>query len=131
MDLANTFDVDALRLPAGAVPTGPPRPPTKPPRHRRGESFLCGPIPWDWVARAGRQPGKALFVALLLWKEAGCEKRRTVRLNLSQAVAMGMSLDTARRGLRALETAGLVTITRKPGRGLVVTLQEVTPKRGD
>jgi hypothetical protein len=41
------------------------------PRHRPGEKFLRGPIPWKWLIRAGRLPGKALQVGLLLWQAAG------------------------------------------------------------
>jgi hypothetical protein len=33
--------------------------------------------------------------------------------------------------LHRLEAAGLVSVTRKPGKGLEVTLLDVTPKNGD
>ena len=38
------------------------------PRHRQGEKFLKGPIPWDWLTKAAQLPGHALHVALVLWR---------------------------------------------------------------
>jgi hypothetical protein len=46
------FDPTQLRL----LDAGRPlvQPPTKPPRHRPGERFLRGPIPWPWLDAAAR-----------------------------------------------------------------------------
>ena len=138
MSPPDPFDVDALRLPATDQADGRARAPKRPPRHRPGGKFLCGPVPWDWLAQAGRLPGKALLVGLLLWKEAGCERSRTVRFRLAQAQALGVHPDTARRGLRRLEAARLVQVERPAGRCLTVTLQDApmgaqmrAPKRAD
>jgi hypothetical protein len=95
----------------------------KPPRHRPGELFLKGPIPWPWLEAAARLPGKALALALCLWWEAGRRRCRTVKLCLGR-VGLGVSEQAARRALRALATAGLVALERQPGRGLEVTLLE-------
>jgi hypothetical protein len=123
MGTVDPFDPDRLRL---AGDCGGPKPrPTRPPRHRPGEKFLRGPVPWGWLDRAGRQPGKALAVALVLWKEAGCLNRRVVRLCLNGLLPMGLNKQSARRGLRNLEAAGLVEVRRRPGRGLEVTLLDV------
>src|SRR5262249_6697444 len=105
----------------------------RPPRHRNGGKFLKGPIPWLWLMQAGQLPGKALHVALLLWKEAGCLKSRTVRFRLPAAAELGFHADTARRGLRALAGAGLVTVRHLPGRALEVTIADVPEEedRGD
>lgn len=124
MTLNDPFDVDTLRGPAVDLDALRKRPSRKPPRHRQGETFLRGPIPWAWLDRAGRLPGKALAVALWLWMQAGCKKNRTVRFQLAGVTAMGMHADTARRGLRALANAGLVSILHRPGCGLEVTLLE-------
>jgi hypothetical protein len=99
---------------------------TRPPRHRKGELFLKGPIPWIWLLLASRLPGKALQIALLLWKEAGCKNKRTVRFRLKSAAQMGMSIPTARRGLHALAAARLVSIQRLPGQSPKVTLLDAT-----
>jgi hypothetical protein len=71
-------------------------------------------------------PGKALHVGLMLWQEAGCAKVRTVRFSLPRAAAQGITIKTARRAVKALEKAGLVAVRRFPGRGLEVTLLDVS-----
>jgi hypothetical protein len=70
-------------------------------------------------------PGKALAVGLMLWKEAGCERKNTVHFCLARAAADGIPTTTARQAIRRLEAAGLVAIVRKPGRGLEVTILDV------
>jgi hypothetical protein len=86
--------------------------------------FLKGPISWAWLRRAMRLPGKSLAIGLMLWRESGCVKDRTVRFCLARAAADGIPTTTARRAIRELERAGLVAILRKPGRGLEVTILE-------
>ena len=83
---------------------------------------MKGPIPWAWIARAGPLAGKALYVGAILWQRVGMAKRRTVSLNVSQAPAFGISINAARRGLLALEGAGLVEVRRKPGCASEVTI---------
>ena len=98
------------------------------PRHRGREAFLKGPIPWAWLVEAAGLPGRALQVALLLWKEAGCRKSRMVSFCLSHGAELGLKPDPARRALRRLQMAGLVNVRHSPGRGLEVTLQDVPGK---
>src|SRR5438309_1656149 len=122
------IDIDSYRLPPGM--TGPPKLPKRPPRHRQGERFLRGPIPWNWLQAAIGMPGKALHVAIVLWREAGCRKNRTVRFRSTVLRAMGIGPQAARRGLRKLEKAGLLTIGQKPGQSLeVIILDCPTPDR--
>jgi hypothetical protein len=125
------FDPDHLRLNGATTETAPERPakPKKPPRHRPGEWFLRGPIPWPWLDAAARLPGKALAVALCLWREAGRRRQRTVKLCLGR-VGLGVSKYAARRAIRYLETAGLVSVLRERGRGLEVTLLDLPAKAG-
>jgi hypothetical protein len=66
--------------------------------------------------------GKALAVGLAVWQQAGFEKRRTVALTLRRIGRLGLAENTARRGLRALEGAGLVHVERRPGRAHRITL---------
>jgi hypothetical protein len=96
-----------------------------PPRHKPGEKFLKGPIPWTWLAKAAHQPGKALHVAIALWFLAGITRKRTVALSGAVLQALGVNRHSGYRGLAALEKAGLVSVVRPPGRLPVVTLQEV------
>jgi hypothetical protein len=73
---------------------------------------------------AARLPGQALALSLCLWREVGRRKTRTVRLCLGR-VGLGVSEQAARRALRELERARLVSVLRKPGRGLEVTLLDL------
>jgi hypothetical protein len=91
-------------------------------RPRRPGKFLKGPVPWDWLARAMALPGKALHVGLMLWLHSGMANRRTVHFCLARAEAEGIPTRTARRAVRALERAGLVSVVQRPGRGLEVTI---------
>jgi hypothetical protein len=124
MQQHDPFDPEALCMPGADLETLRQRPSKKPPRHRPGEAFLKGPIPWPWLVLAARLPGQALQVALLLWREAGCRKCRTVPFCLSHGRELGVTVGSARRALRHLEAAGLVRVRRPPGRGLEVTLTD-------
>ena len=123
----NGFDPDAFRGPEMDLKELQKRPSKRPPRHRQGEKFLKGPIPSEWLSQACRLPGKAVAIALLLWREAGCRDCRTVRFRLGAAVEWGIHRATARRGLRALAAAGLVTMSYLPGRALEVTINDAPP----
>ena len=106
------------------MPTSGKRPAanTNPPRHRAGEKFLKGPIPWNWLAAAARQPGKALHVAIVLWFFAGVKRTGTVALSGAALRGFGVNRHAGYRGLAVLERAGLVSVARHPGRMPVVTI---------
>jgi hypothetical protein len=76
-------------------------------------------------------PGQALAVALVVWQRAGWQRKRTVRLCLSGELPGGLNQWSARRGLVALERAGLIATVREPGRGVQVTILDApaTPER--
>ncbi len=117
--------LDHLRL-----PQSPPEPrevssSRRPPRHRKGEHFLKGPVPCTWLEQAAVLPGKALHIGLALWFMAGMTKSQTVKLSRSLAAQFGTLPDASRRALSTLEKAGLVSVIRHPGRSPVVTLLEV------
>jgi hypothetical protein len=122
MPLPDPFDPDALRLSNANLDIVRRRVPSRPPRHRPGGKFLRGPVPWDWLQQAARLPGSALHAGLLLWFEAGCRRNRTVPINLTRAAEFRLSPDTMSRAVRQLETAGLVSVQRPPGRCLRVTI---------
>jgi hypothetical protein len=120
---ADEFRPDRWEIPDGAPEAMPPgRKQKSLPRSKKTVRFLKGPIPWPWLLKAMQLPGKALAVGLMLWKEAGCARRRTIHFCVTRAVAEGIPITTARRAIHALEQAGLVAIHRRPGRGLEVTL---------
>jgi len=107
-----------------------PRQPRRPtiPRHKPRELFLRGPIPWRWLEMAARLPGRALAVGIVLWHLVGLRRHWTVRLSPSKTRSLGLSPRVTRRGLKALEGAGLVAVDRHRGRSPEVTVLNV-PER--
>src|SRR5262245_4438359 len=101
---------------------------SKPARRRCADRFLKGPVPWRWLARAMALRGKALAVGLMLWQLRGMTGRDPVLFCLARAAADGIPATTARRAVRALEDARLVSVERRPGRGLEVTILDA-PER--
>ena len=99
------------------------------PRHRPGERFLKGPIPWDWIERAAQQPGRAFHVGMAIWLWAGMKRGATVPLSIRNLATMGISRHAAYRALAALERADLVSVARHPGRKPIVTILPIRSDR--
>jgi hypothetical protein len=78
-------------------------------------------VPLAWLDRAARLPGQALAFGLILWFKRGLTGNTTVSLCLEH-VGFGVSEQAGRRAINALAEAGLVSVVRKPGRGLQVTI---------
>ena len=121
MDLPD--DIERFRLPSSMTPPIPSS--DRPPRHRSRERFLKGPIPWAWLDRAGRLPGKALAIGLVIWQKAGVSGTGSVRLCQARLPDLGLNEASIRRGIYWLEREGLIEVRRRPGRGLEVSLKEV------
>lgn len=97
----------------------------KAPRHKKGEHFLRGPIPMEWVYLASTASGNGcgFNVAMALWYLSGLNHQSsTVKLSGKVLRKMGIQRHAGYRGLNALESAGLVSVERHPGRSPVVTL---------
>jgi len=97
----------------------------KAPKHGKGELFLCGPIPWDWLSIAAQNCGKgsALQVALAIWFLSGLNNRSaTVKLTSKTLKSLGVQRNSGYRGLQVLEQSGLISIVRKQGASPLVTL---------
>ena len=95
------------------------------PRHKPGEKFLKGPIPWIWLTAAASLPGKALHVAIALWFMASVKRSGTVALSGKTLRSLGVERHSGYRGLNALETAGLVAVERHSGRNPLVTILDL------
>ena len=98
--------------------------------HRSGQRtspFIKGPLPLAWINHAGKLPGKALHVGVVLWYLAGLNKAMTVRLGSKALAGLGVSRDAKYDALRRLKDAGLVSVDQKPGQVPVVTLLVVEP----
>jgi len=118
------FDPEHLRLPPGIFGT-PIAKSNRPPRHLPGQALLKGPIPWAWLVHAGRLPGKAMHVALYLWREAGCKKNCRVRFCLTSTSEMRVNRQAARRALKTLASVGLVSVVSRKGGCSDVTLLSI------
>jgi hypothetical protein len=97
-----------------------------PPASRRASpiqgKFIAGPVDVAWVCRASRLGVKALLVGLALWHVKGLRRSATFILSNLMVQEWGVSRDAKRRGLRALERAGLILIERRGKRSPQVTL---------
>jgi hypothetical protein len=94
------------------------------PRHARGEWFLKGPIPGNWLSQATALGCRALRVALAIWCEAGMRGRRTVQLSAEMQRRFSICARTCKLGVSALRSAGLVSVKHKPGRRPEITIEE-------
>lgn len=105
------------------------QPPTKgrekPPRHRSGQRFLKGPIPLAWLKPAMRQSPPGAKAAIILWYLAGLTKSKEVRPSRRDWDAFGMDRKAGYRGLKALASAGLISVDRHRGRCPIVTIHDV------
>ncbi len=86
------------------------------------DRFLKGPIPWSWISAAAALPSRTLLVGLCLWRLVGAMKSDTIFFGNSDLRQLGIDRATKSRALRALESAGLVKVTRQPGRFPKVTV---------
>lgn len=114
-----TFNLDQFRVPHLPVTLPQQRKKSRPPQR---EYFLKGPIPLLWLICAMALPGKALHVGLVLWFFHGLKGSHAVTLSPSQLARFGIQRETARRGLRSLEDAKLVTVERSGKKSPRVTL---------
>jgi hypothetical protein len=122
----DSCELDRLRFSTDAVGNLATR--RRLPRHLPGDPFIKGPISYPWLALACRLPSAGLSVAMAFrfYRDRFRFKRRGRRWGLSD-VAKGLRIsdDSARRGLRAAELAGLLSVSREPGCKLVVSVLDL------
>ena len=81
------------------------------------EPYLRGPIPWAWLRGAIAAGSAAQAVGLAIWHYRALKKALDFPVSLRDITKMtDQSANTARRGLQALEEAGLITRTSTTGR---------------
>ena len=115
---------------AGAHEHGRRRPPVashvslggNPLRHTAGEYFLKGPVPWSWLARAGRLSGHALHVGIVLWWKHGITGDAVFSVPMVRLREMGVGRHSLYRALDELAAAGLIEVERHRGRAARVRL---------
>lgn len=124
------WDVEKLRLSDGLVGGLPST--KRPPRHQPGETFIKGPIPYEWVASASRLPGSGLAVVMTARFLRGRYHHRQGWSLAEIGERLGLSARSVRRSLASAEAAGLVAVERSPGCKPVVSLPPTvkpTPRR--
>lgn len=84
--------------------------------------FLKGPIPMGELAVAARLPGRALSLLLVVHHQTALTGRVMTTLPNNLLTQFGISKDAKARGLRQLEDAGLICVTRSRGRSARVGL---------
>lgn len=94
----------------------------QPPHHKKGEKFLKGPIPENWLALAAQLPGKALHVAMAIWFLAGIERKAVVKLSHTILRRWGVKRNAVYRALITLEAARLISVTRHRGQSPIVRI---------
>lgn len=103
------MDLEKFRVPTRPDVRVVEVPAQPPPPKRQVRPFLRGPIPLWWLARAADVCSAGLSVGLCLWFMRGVMKSGGP-IKVSRAVLrkLNLSRDQSRRGLQALEKAGLV-----------------------
>jgi DNA-binding transcriptional ArsR family regulator len=95
------------------------------PRPAEGEPFIRGPIPFAWVSLACRLPGSCLIVAMAVRLLRSRYPRKATWSIAEIGWRAGLEESTARRTLRALSEAGLISLTRKPGCKPALAIREL------
>jgi hypothetical protein len=89
---------------------------------RRAGRFIRGPLPIATIAAATRKSPAALQAALALFFLHGLTGKRRFKAEPARFDELGISRKSRQRGLKALEEIGLITIDRRNGSSLEVTL---------
>ena len=89
---------------------------------REPHPYFIQTIPVDRISSIHGLPKSAVLTWLACWFLHGCNKGQRFTLNSSTARRFGLNTQNRRRGLRALEEAGLVIIHRQRGRLSLIEL---------
>ena len=97
-------------------------PSSEPPKYNKGEKFLKGPIPWNWIVAIAKLGGKTLHVGIAIWHLVGMTKSSKVKLSGKLLRNMGVSRYANYRALKKMEKANLITAKHHQGRNPIVTI---------
>ena len=119
---------DSLRLTPEQVEAAAKAPRRRKPRFQRKPGRVFGgdfvpALPLAWANKAGRLPGKALHVALAIWRQAALKKSMTTSLPNGPLDGYGVKERAKRAALLALEGAGLIQVEWKAGCNPIVTIK--------
>ena len=128
MTMDDPYRPDSLRLTPEQVEAAAKAPRRrKPPSQPKPRRILAGnfvpALPLEWANTAGCLPGKALHVALAIWRQAVLKKSMTTSLPNGPLAGYGVKERAKRAALLALEGAGLIQVEWKPGCNPIVTIK--------
>ncbi|MCA9265818.1 MAG: hypothetical protein KDA60_18275 [Planctomycetales bacterium] len=112
------IDIESVRIRSGSRSRGRRQSSTTTPAD---DWFLKGPIPGAWLRAAAALPGHALHVGLAIWYQKGLTKKNEVKITSRTREKFSLLPDAYRRGLKELESAGLVTVRRSRGQCAEIT----------
>lgn len=115
------FHANQSERPATKTPAKK-RPSVDLPKHGKGERFIRGPIPLEWMKLASRCGNRSEAVAVLLWYLAGFQRSNPVKLSKTVLAELAVHPRTARRVLAKMADAGLVDVEFHRGRSPVVVI---------
>jgi hypothetical protein len=85
-------------------------------------STLLATSSMPWLDRAGRLPGRSLYVAIAIEHQLDLAKTPQSKLEAKIVRRFGVNRHAERRPLAQLETAGLIRVSRSSGRRPVVSI---------
>ncbi len=91
-------------------------------RKRLRSRFLKGPVSLKQLQTAAKLPGRTLHLYLAVRHRCDLCQSKTVTLPSAYLETWGLDKDSKRRALTELELVGLITVGRRRGRTVVVTL---------
>jgi hypothetical protein len=95
----------------------------KPTRNQISTRFLGAKIPAPWLVKADSLGPAAFVVGIAVWDMQTLRRSLCFRASLKDlSQLIPLSEQRARRGLKLLESAGLITVVRKPGCKLEITI---------
>ena len=86
------------------------------------EYFLKGPIPLRWLHKASALPGKAFTLGILLLWFHGIDPNKPIKVTKKSLEEFSISKDAYRDGLKRLEEAGLLSVSRPSGQRALIWL---------
>ena len=104
------------------IPTKIVTPGTAPVAKEATVYFLRGPIPLPWLQRAASLPGKASTLGLILWWFKGMNPTKPIKVTTKSLRNFSLSESAYLDGLKRLEEAGLVSVTRNKGQRALIEI---------
>jgi hypothetical protein len=108
----DTIDIDDYRMDVEPYEPPPIKKKTKKRRHYEPGKWFIADMPGDWIAEAAKLPGRALHVAVTIMYVYGMKRGHEVVLTRYHFNRFHIARGPTKRGLDALQKAGLIKYTK-------------------